>query len=96
MTRIQLVLPGEHRPSPTHLVGGYKITVERADGVACEEQEALNALGMYAFSHGWRIPAGSEETPNAETLASMRELEEGHGIKTSIDEIRAILRGEAD
>jgi hypothetical protein len=96
-------LPGEHRPPPTHPVGGYKITVERADGVACEKEEALTALGMYCFqacSEGWRMaPTQLDEKPNAATLAALAELENGGGEVITLEQLRAemqALQEEAD
>lgn len=49
MPKIELVLPGTPRQTIVDIADGYRITVERLDGLACSEVEARTTLSMFCI-----------------------------------------------
>lgn len=50
MPRIELVLPGEPKTHVADVAEGYRITVERLDGLQCSPIEANTAMSMFCIS----------------------------------------------
>jgi hypothetical protein len=47
MPNIGMLLPGKQQESKEPTADTYRITVERDDGVACTEDEALSIISMF-------------------------------------------------
>lgn len=50
MPRIELFLPGEPKTQVEDVAEGYRITVERLDGIQCSPVEAQTAMSMFCFN----------------------------------------------
>ena len=49
MPLIELILPGEPKAAELPVADGYRITIERSDGVACSSSEAQTVMSMYCI-----------------------------------------------
>lgn len=49
MPKIELLLPGTPRTTIEDVAEGYRITIERVDGIACTEIEARTTMSMFCI-----------------------------------------------
>ena len=49
MPIIELTLPGETRTEVQPVAENYRITIERDDGIACTDTEAMTVMSMWSI-----------------------------------------------